>query len=206
MKTFMSILIVLAFPLMILNVAGGIMSAIWLGILGEWWVLLTGICILVISNFILTFILSPSIGLSLLSNHFFNKNNNISGSGILIISNLYTLGIISIWCCLMFFIFVDGATPKNFIPLLIWSYGIATVPWSYFASQEEEPSGSMIATLFLQFGYLTVMCIAIWGDMSILLGLKIIGSFMLVSLFVQLIFTFRLQKEKENQIFEEPLF
>ena len=47
--------------LLVLNALGGIVSGIWLGVIGEWWALGVGLVGLVVSPFLVTILLIPGL-------------------------------------------------------------------------------------------------------------------------------------------------
>jgi hypothetical protein len=61
MKALMALITALSIPLMILNMLGGIVSGIWLAILGEWGAVGTGILFFFVSTWLLGFALMPSL-------------------------------------------------------------------------------------------------------------------------------------------------
>lgn len=60
-NSFVTTLAALSVPIMILNLLGGIISGIWLAILGEWGEIIRGIIFMVVSGIAISFALMPSL-------------------------------------------------------------------------------------------------------------------------------------------------
>ena len=61
MRALLGLMSVLAVPLMIVNMLGGIVSGIWLAVLGEWGAIGYGIAALVVSGLVLSIVLMPAL-------------------------------------------------------------------------------------------------------------------------------------------------
>ena len=59
------------------------------------------------------------------------------------ISSLYTAALIAAWGIgILAYFFRSRATAHSIIPLLIWSYGVASGPWSFLASKDQQGGGN----------------------------------------------------------------
>ncbi|MEM7820365.1 MAG: hypothetical protein QW761_02060 [Candidatus Aenigmatarchaeota archaeon] len=140
---------IFSIPIMFLNMGSGIVGGIWLAILGEWRLLGIGIFLLFISHWILSLLMIPSLPISVLAVHLYEKKNpfrHIVGY----ISQLYTNFLIVLTCVFAFVIcsrFYSGPIGFGLVPYLLWSWGMALGPWQFFASKEPDNEFSMI-TLF----------------------------------------------------------
>ena len=65
MNALVKLMNLFALPIMILNLLGGIVSGIWLAILGQWWAIGAGIASLFLSTLLLGIVLMPSALLAL---------------------------------------------------------------------------------------------------------------------------------------------
>lgn len=130
MKALMGLVTALSIPLMILNMLGGIVSGVWLGVLGEWRIIGAGILVFFVSTGLLGFALMPSLLLAAPAAYCAEKGK--TGGLVLFgaLSSFYILALITAWCCGILFMFVKDATPGSLIPRLLWSYGLATGPWA----------------------------------------------------------------------------
>lgn len=196
----------LAVPLMLLNFFGAIVAGIWLAILGAWGPLVEGILAWFTSTFLLGIALLPSIGLGL-PGVWFAKKGILPGVVVFgLLANIYILGLAAAWCTFVLFHFLNAATPSTYVPLLIWSYCVATGPWSYIASKEQSGDGggdgSATIVFFCELAFLVVMVALLFTSLSLLTVLTIFGSVLFVALIFQtgsLILTFLEEKRKEKE-------
>ena len=130
MKILMGLIAALSFPLMILNLLGGIISGVWLAILGEWGTIGNGLLFLFTSTFLIGFALMPSLLLDVPAVYCAEKGKTIGLVFFGGLSSVYTLALVTVWCCGILYMFVKDATSASLIPRLIWSYGVATGPLS----------------------------------------------------------------------------
>ena len=137
MKTLMGLVAALSLPLMVLNVLGGIVSGIWLAVLRDWGAIGLGVGLFLVSTLVLGIAIMPSLLLAAPAAMFAERGKTVGVLFFSTLSSLYILALITVWCCVIFFVFVKGATAANYIPRLIWSYGAATGPWAYMASQDQ---------------------------------------------------------------------
>jgi len=183
---------------MILNMLGGIVSGIWLAILGEWGDVVTGIIFFFVSTWLLGFALMPSMLFVAPAAYCLEKGKTFGFIFFNALTNIYTLGLITIWCCGILFLFVKDATASSIIPRLIWSYGIATGPWAYMASKDQEGTASFIATFLAELAYLVIIFLVLFSPITLLGAIKVFGGFMAVGFIVQLSIVVMIQKEEKR--------
>jgi hypothetical protein len=109
----------LSIPLLLLNLLGGVVSGIWLAVLRGWGVIGLGIAFFYVSVLILGFALMPSILLAAAAAYCAEKGRM---PGLVFfggLSSLYTLLLITIWCCSVMVIFAKSATATDLIPRLV---------------------------------------------------------------------------------------
>lgn len=204
MKALMGLIAVLSVPLMILNMLGGLVSGIWLAILGEWGAIGFGILLLFVSHWLLAFALMPSMPLYVLAAHCAGKGKTFGLFCFSALGSLYIYTLITVWCCGILYLFVKDATVSSLIPLLIWSYGAATGPWGYMAYKDRDSagefSGSAIATIVSQFAYIVLMLLVIFTPLTVLGAIKVFGGVMLVGLVVQMSVAVMFQKEQKRLV------
>ena len=204
MKALSGIITALSIPLMILNMLGGIVAGIWLAILGEWSMIITGILIFFVSTWVLGIIILPSLLLTTPAALFAEKGKTF---GLVIfgtLSSIYILAVITAWCCGILFLFARNATPHTIIPLLLWSYGLATGPWAYMAGKESrggesEGFASTLATFLAQLAYLTIMILVLFTPITLLDAIKVFSGFMVAALVIQITLTILIQKEMKAE-------
>lgn len=206
MKAFLGVLTALSIPLLILNMLGGIVSGIWLAILGEWGAVGLGILFFFISTWLLGLAIMPSLLLAAPAVYCAEKGKTLGLVCFGALSSLYILAVVTVWCCGMLFLFVKDASASSLIPRLIWSFGVATGPWVYMASKDQGPQGegfaSSCATFLAQLAYLVIMLLVIFTPITLFGAIQVFGGFMLVALVLQMSFAvivFREQKRVEQQ-------
>lgn len=181
---FMGIISVLMVPIMLLNLLGGIVSGIWLAILGEWGVIGRGIFFIFISSFLISIALMPALLFAGPAAMALERGKKMIGMIFGALSILYTVGLITIWCIWVLVTFVNQATTSSIIPMLIWSYGIALAPWMYLAQKDQQGGGnefSIFTTFFAQVAYIiTIILVLAGADLNAILitfgAIMIIGS------------------------------
>jgi hypothetical protein len=202
MKALTAIMTVLSVPLLILNMLGAIVSGIWLAVIGEWRPIGFGIFSFCVSSFLLGFALMPGL-LLIAPAAWFAERRKILGVVVFgILSSLYNLALVTAWCCAILAFFVKDATESSLIPRLIWSYGLATGPWSYFASKDQgegtEGFASTLAVFFAQLAYLVIMVLVLFTSMTVLGAIEVFAGFMLVGLIIQTTLSVMLQLEEKR--------
>lgn len=185
MGVLLGLMKVLAVPLMILNMLGGIVSGIWLAILGEWGAIGYGIAALAISWLALSLALIPGLLLAAPATYFGEKNIKVGVYFIGFLSSLYTAGVITVWCVAVLFFFTMKADSSSIIPMLIWSYCVATGPLAWMAQKEQQGGdgfASIVATFFSQVGYIVMIVMVLFFRVTLMDVFIAFGAVMLVSL------------------------
>ena len=159
-SSFIAIISGLSIPIVFLNLLGGIISGVWLAILGEWGEIIRGLGFLVVSGFAISFALMPGLLLAAPGLIAIKKGKKVLGTLLASINIFYTFGLITMWCVWVLWLFVDSATKSSLIPLLIWSYGVAVGPWMWLAQKDQEGGGndfSIMSTFFAEVSYIIAM-------------------------------------------------
>jgi|ERR1051326_464563 hypothetical protein len=202
MKVLTAIVTALSVPLMILNMLGAVVSGIWLLVMGEWRPVLLGILFFFSSSLLLGLALMPILLFVAPAMWLAERRKTLWVLCFGALSSAYTLSLVTIWCCAVLFLFVKDATSSSLIPRLIWSYGVATGPWSYMASKEQGPEGegfaSTIATFFAQLAYLAIMLFVLFTEITTVGVIKVFAVFMLVGLIIQLTLVALIQIEEKR--------
>src|SRR4051812_35285826 len=123
-----ALLSILTIPIMVLNAFGGILSGVWLAILGQWWAIGYGIAGLFISTTLLGFAMMPGLIFAAPAAILTEKGKLVLAFPLMLLSQLYTYLVIVAWCLLVYVFFMSRSTASLFWPLLIWSYGAALGP------------------------------------------------------------------------------
>lgn len=198
MEAFARLLSVLAVPLGILNIFGGIISGIWLAILGEWGLIGYGILALLGSGMGLGLAMAPALIFAAPTAAMLEKGNKVGVYFFVLLSTIYTVGILTAWCILVLVYYIKHADADSIIPVLIWSYGIATGPIVWLA-QKDLQSGNeyaMVTTIFIEVAYiLTILAILLVG-VSLLNVLALFGVVMSIGLIVQFSVAYLAEKSR----------
>lgn len=183
MEAFGRFIGVVMVPIMLLNTFGGIFSGIWLAVLGEWWAVGAGIFAIFVTHFILGFAFLPAMLLMLPAAGFLEKNRLAMAMPFLALSQLYHVAIIVFWCVMVLLFFLERATASSFIPLLIWSYGVALGPLMFLASKESEGGageGALFMTFFTQVAFIVTMISLFLFPMSVLGVILLMSGILLI--------------------------
>jgi len=164
MQALVSVLMV---PLMFLNLLGGIVSGIWLAILGEWGGIGAGLVASIGGVFFIGFLLLPGFLVSVPAIFMMNKGGILKALGFVVgmVGMLWTFIVMSGWGMFSFDYFMARADADSRIPYLIWAYGVATGPWAHMASKEDNEY-SIFSVFFLQIAAVTSIVTIGFTDMN----------------------------------------
>ena len=188
MEGFAKFAAAIAVPLGLLNMLGGLIAGIWLAILGNWSVIGYGLLALFISSFILGLAMLPGLLFAAPALALHQTRHKIGFYFFSFLGASYTMAVLTAWCMAVLFLLVRQAESNSIIPILLWSYGIATGPIAWMARKEmQSGSGeySMISTLFSQVAYVLVAAVVLLTNASIIDVTILFGTIMLVGLLVQ---------------------
>lgn len=153
-----AIINILMTPLILMNMFGGIVSGIWLAILGEWGGIGLGLLISITGAFFCGLFLIPGFLITIPA-IFLMANGpilKIIGFAVGMLGLMWTYLVMSGWGVFSFSYFLDRADAGSFYPYLIWAYGVATGPWSFMASKEADDY-SFFAVFFLQVAAISLI-------------------------------------------------
>ena len=169
-----SLLLIMAVPVLFLNILSSIVGGIWLIVRGEWGLVIVGFIYFFITRWIFGFLILLS-GLTIVAaRYFYNKGNNILGNVFSFISYFY-LNILTITTCFLAFIICSSfyanrvgieylsyydlitqllsSAKDDYIPYLLWSWGMALAEWQYLSSKEPDNYLSKLTTTNITFFY-----------------------------------------------------
>jgi len=193
----------LTIPIMILNLLGGVISGIWLAILGEWSEIFRGILFFFISGFAISFALMPSLLFAAPAAMAIERGKRIIGVLFGSISVFYTVGLMTMWCLWVLWLFTGSATESSLVPLLIWSYGVALGPWMWLASKDQQGGGnefSMMTTFFAQVAYMLAMIMFFLGATLGIINITF-GAIMAIGALIQISIAFVMARQ-EQQLYQ----
>lgn len=201
MEALARLLAVLAVPLGILNLFGGIVSCIWLAILGEWRLIGYGILALLVSSMGLGLAMAPGLIFAGPAAVMLEKGNKICGYFFGLISTIYKDAVLTAWCILILIYYTKHVDSDSIIPVLIWSYGIATGPIVWLA-QKDLQSGNeyaMITTFFIEVAYILTILAILLVEVSLLNILVLFGVVMSIGLIVQFSIAYLTEKSSPGR-------
>jgi hypothetical protein len=154
----------LTMPLIILNIFGGIAAGVWLAILGQWGTIGRGFATIMGGHFALMIALLPQMAITASSYLLFERGHKFIGFIVGALALIYLYGLITVWCAAVLWYSLAGLTSEAaFIPTLVWSYGVATAPWSYRAWHEPENAYTRLTLLFMGIGYVVMVLMVLLG-------------------------------------------
>ena len=154
-----NLFIVAVVRLSLINMFGGVISGVWLAILGEWGIIGTGILAIFISGMALGLAMMPGLIFAVPAAAMLEKGNRIGGYIFTFLSLIYTYGLLIVWSVFVLIYFTDQANESSLVPVLLWSYGVATGAVSFLASKDSQSGNdsSMLPTFLIQIAYLAVV-------------------------------------------------
>ncbi|MBN2507033.1 MAG: hypothetical protein JXQ71_10095 [Verrucomicrobia bacterium] len=198
MKVLITIFAALSFPILLLNVFGGIASGIWLAILGEWNPILIGIFGFFGGTFLLTFAIMPGFLLGMLAVSFGEKTRYVAMFALLLVSSAYTFSVITIWCAAVLWFFMQLATQSILLPLLLWSYVIAIGPIKAMAARDKDSDASVLTLFFAELAYIAAGLWVLFGDPAVPEVLTLMGCIMALGMITMLVNAMTLITRNEN--------
>jgi hypothetical protein len=182
---------VLGVPLLVLNLAGGIVAGVWLMFLGEWWPLVVGVAVIVGGAWACALLLSPSLLIGMFAALLFERGGiyRLVAYPLVLAVSLWTYVVMCVWTLLWFFYFSHSALSGSIIPMMLWAYTVATAPWSYMAQREAQGGEhtSSMAVFFLELGSVVGLVLLLCGaqaSTAVLAFLAIMGATFLVNLYL----------------------
>lgn len=197
METFSRLATALAVPLGLLNLLGGIVAGIWLAVLGKWGIIGYGIGALFVSGFGLGIAMMPGLLFAAPAGVFYEKENKLGFYFFGFLGALYTVAVLTGWCIAVLYFFVSRADSTSIIPVLLWSYGVATGPIAWLAQKEAQGGGghgAMISTFFAQVAYVMVILAVLFLRVSLVDVIVLFAVIMAIGL----VFQFRVASQLER--------
>jgi hypothetical protein len=181
----------LSVPLIILNVLGTVVAAIWLIYLSQWHVIGVGLLAYFGTMFLIGFALLPGTFFGKLAMTIGGRSPVSRATRFICVAlaQLCYTAVITGWGALILYYGTRETTQSALLPVLILGHTVATGPWLGMLSKEDESvrykSGLHVS--LLSIGYI-IACLNIWlGGAPILRALFVLLVTMAVSLLLQLV-------------------
>lgn len=157
-----ALIALLALPLIVLNLLGGIIGVIWLMILGQWDALGVALGATIFGTFACGLALTPGLLASAPAALLHERGGiaRIASYPLMLVALLWTFVVMCIWALWWFAYFLKMADNTSLVPMLLIAFSVATAPWTYLA-QKEAQSGNNQAS-FTAF-FLQLACAAIFA-------------------------------------------
>jgi hypothetical protein len=140
----------LTLPIMLLNLFGGIVGAVWLLFLGQWQLFVYGLLLGIFPTFLVFIPMLPGVLLTGAAAWAVESKQYLLGWLSAALGSVWIFAVVTCWCV---FVFLSFTSVRHYgqpaLPFLLSAYAIATAPWTYMASKERaaESSATTIATL-----------------------------------------------------------
>jgi len=141
-----------AIPLLILNLVGGFAAVVWLAILGEWQGLIIWLVVMVAGARTCTLLILPGLLVTFPGLFLLGKGGILKMLGFVMcmMDSFWTFFVMSIWAMVSFAgLGVANANSDAWFPYLLLAYSVATGPWAYMASKDDN-DGDDVIVFFLQ--------------------------------------------------------
>jgi hypothetical protein len=185
-----ALLQVLMVPLVVLNIFGAIVSGIWLAVLGQWGAIGIGLLAMFVSSFVLGIAMLPQLAIGAPAVWCIDKGYKIVGYFFGFLAGAYLYALITLWSGGVLWTFMGKVTTHSqLFPMLVWSYGVATSPWSYMASRESQGgdgSTAVFTVLFMQLGYLLMMLMILFSNPTFYEAMQAFVAVMVLGVLIQL--------------------
>lgn len=155
-----AVMLLVAVPLMILNMLGGLVGGIALAIQGEWGLLFAGIAWAFVAPFLLSIAMMPGMIFVPLSQWASERDNTVVALLAGLPSLVWTYVVVTA-SSILAFRYVVGHSDTGFLHLL-WAYSVTTGPWSFLANKDRQAGNDASTTLmfFIQMGTVAMMVVS----------------------------------------------
>jgi hypothetical protein len=195
MQAIGALFIALSFPIMMLNMLGGVVGGIWLIVLGIWTPIIYSVLILFFGHWVISLLLMPGMLLLLPAAQAADKGWNFVAVVGAFLNALYTGAAMTGWAYWVMKEYSAAGPESAQWPILLLGYGAATGSWAYMASKEHPTqSNAALWVFFLSLGYIIAAVARLFAGVSFSTCFWIIAAVMAVGLILQLVATYEEQK------------
>ncbi|MBE3038998.1 MAG: hypothetical protein IMZ62_09335 [Chloroflexi bacterium] len=153
--------------LFIISNVGLIASGIWLAILGQWLPLGLGILVWLLGGRAVGVALIPgSLLIAAPAAACLVKGRRVLGMALLLLFAIHTGIVMGGWAVGVLYVWSDMAGADSMVPMLIWSYGLATgaIVWLCMENNKADPQPFFSVTPVLsQVGYIVAVVMLLCG-------------------------------------------
>jgi len=147
--------------LLIINASAGVVSFVWLIILGQWWAIGLGFGAIA-APFILILLAIPGSYLSVPALAYMDKAKPQAAFMLILAARLYEWVVFTGWFALVFIVFLSRTLTENYLALLLWAYSMALAPWLYMAhSLRRREMGGDSTRIYILSAHVAYLAVAI---------------------------------------------
>jgi hypothetical protein len=162
-----AIMMAIVLPLMILNMLSGIVGGVWLGIRGEWGLIVGGLVYMFGSALALSVVLLPSMIFAAPAMALLERGRVIAAAIVSFPGTVWTHAVLGASCVAVFYFATLNPDSGSIWPYLLYGHAVAMAPWAYLAHKDEQ-AGNDSGNLPLFFAGL--------GVVSMMVGVLINGA------------------------------
>lgn len=161
----LNLLTLLALPLILLNLLGGLVGGVWLLVLGEWMAFTVGLLGGLVGSFVCGVAIAPGMAISASGVAIFVKGGlwRMPAIPLLAVGVSWTYAVICGWAFLAFRYFLGNADEASLYPMLLVGYSMTISPWAAMARSEGPDSAAYVTTFFLQIAALAPLLVILFG-------------------------------------------
>lgn len=171
------------FPIMILNLLGGLVGGTWLLFRGEWRLVLFGFIAVIVLNFIVSLILMIRVPFQLMAVWLLGRKNQLGYLPLFIHASITYA--VMIGTCILAFTVCSNVHQQQVdfqaVPYLLWAWGLGLGYWQYAYSQGDNGLVDTIALFSTSVFYLLLL---VAHFLSPLIGAIIFLLWILVGLLI----------------------
>lgn len=183
-----ALFLILATVFVALNSVGAIVSGIWLAIAGEWGSIGWGLLMMFGAAFLISLALAPGLLIAGPAMILQQRGIKFGFYALAFLSMVYTFAILAAWCLFVLFFFTQRSEVGDWVPHVIWAYGIATGPLAYMAHKDQQSGNDLawMSTFFAQVGFVVAGVMVLFFEPTYIQVTITFCSIMAVGLLLQL--------------------
>jgi ankyrin repeat protein len=145
--------------------SGGV-SAVWLMIKGEWWLLVGGTLAMVAMPLVYPLVMLPTLPFGYGTLYFSITRQTWAAAIAVLAGCVYQAFVATIWAAGVFFVVVANAHAGTEIPAIIWGFNVAVAPLAHMMGRRQAPSdSSWIGVMLAALAYWAVALLH-WLEVS----------------------------------------
>jgi len=153
-----AVLVTLLVPITVLNVLGGLVSGIWLAVLGRWGTIGVGLLMSILMPFVYSILMLPAFGIGQFAIRLEERGQKLPAMLLAFPGAVYGDALITAWVAFLFVNFLYEPDATAAVPTALWVYSIAIAPLAYMGSKEKgDNPGPAVAMFVALLAYLVLL-------------------------------------------------